>query len=241
MSDNANVFCLAGLPGCGKSTAAALIEKIVSSYHEPIVTSEVSDFVRTKFEAENDGGVDLSPESGDSGENSTDESAESVTDNELGRWAADKKDEHGNGHFVRQMCDIWQQDEQHLVISGLRSPEEAAAARDVFGNDRVAVIGLWTLPDLRFERKYGGTPTSDHPEWDTFQERNERETHEWGCVEFFTSDGVSDYVVPNNDRKRQLYKRLVTVVRYELLDAGVKPEHYPLPEGLDEQQVAQYL
>lgn len=214
MSEKAHVFCLAGLPGCGKSTAADMIAEIVESYHEPIVTTEVSDFVRTKFEAETD---------------------ETVDDNGLGRWAADKKDEFGNGHFVRQMCDMWQQDEQHLVISGLRSPEEAAAARDVFGDERVSVIGIWTLPDIRFERKYGDPPSTDHPEYETFQERNERETHDWGCVEFFTPDGVSDYVLPNNsNRKEDLHKKLLKTVRYELFNAGVKPTFDPFPDGLRE-------
>lgn len=219
-----HVFGLAGLPGCGKSTAAEIIESELEHNFERAIATEVSDFVRTMFEKEHQDDID---------------------DNELGRWAADKKDEHGNGYFVREMAKTLDAGNRpHVAISGLRSPEEAEALRDVYDPEHVTIIGVWTLPDIRFERKYGATPSEEHPEWETFTERNERETHDWGCVEFFTDDGVSDYIVPNNGGVEDLEGRITRIVHYEALDAADEPTDLaetPFPDGLDAERVAQYL
>lgn len=223
--DTGHVFALAGLAGSGKSTAADIIVGDIEHNFERAVSTEVSDFVRTLFEEQSD---------------------ESVNDNELGRWAAEKKAEHGDGYFLREMANVLDSPTRpHTAISGLRSPEEAAAVRDVFGAENVTVISIWTLPDIRFERKYGDTPSEDHPKWDEFCERNERETFDWGCVEFFMPDGPQDYIVPNNSTLDALGVDLGAIVGNEVHDQEM-PEQwrggwYPFPEGLDKRRVAQYL
>lgn len=215
-------FALAGLPGCGKSTAADIIVDELKANYEYATHTEVSDYVRAKFQAQSD---------------------DTVNDNELGRWAADKKAEHGNGYFLRGMVQHWTHERSpHVAISGLRSPAEAEAVRDGFGED-CTVIAIWTLPDIRFERKYGEVPSEEHEEWDTFVERNERETFDWGCVEYFTSDGVSDYVVPNNGTVEELDAAIRAIVREEALDGSKRASLYqepPFPHD-DQERVAQYL
>jgi dephospho-CoA kinase len=218
-----HVFALAGLPGCGKSTVADIITEELDHHGHRAMSTEVSDFVRTMFEEESD---------------------DDINDNELGRWAAEKKEEHGNGYFLREMALTLEAEKRpHIAISGLRSPEEAEAVREVFGSGYVTVISVWTLPDIRFERKYGESPSTDHPEWDTFVERNERETHDWGCAEFFTDEGPSDYVIPNNGTLEELEGKVQAIVRNEVTDESLMAEMFataPFPNDTAT-RAAQYL
>lgn len=222
--DEQHAFVLAGLPGCGKSTAADIIESELQHNYEAATATEVSDYVRAKFEAAHDDDVD---------------------DNELGRWAAEKKQENGDGFFVRQMVQHWVTDEApHVIISGVRSPEEAEAVRDGFGRENTTVIAVWTLPDIRFERKYGEVPSEDHPEWETFKERNEREIHEWGCLDFFVDAELSDYILTNNGTVTALEVDLNAIIDHEVLGNDLPDEwnedYYPFPKR-DPEVVAQYL
>lgn len=221
-TNDTHCFALAGLPGSGKSTVADIIVDELTEYGEDATSTEVSDFVRTRFEAQED---------------------ESVTDNELGRWAAEQKAENGDGFFARQMVQHWTgEDSPHVVISGLRSPEEAEAVRDGFG-DNATIVAVWTLPDIRFERKYGEVPSTDHPQWETFTERNERETHEWGCAEFFTDEGPSDYVIPNNSTLEELEGKVQAIVRNDVTDESLMAEMFktaPFPNDTAT-RAAQYL
>jgi dephospho-CoA kinase len=218
--DQPCAFALAGLPGCGKSTAAEFIEDEIQSRGEEAVATEVSDYVRARFEAEHDG---------------------EVNDNELGDWAAGVKAQNGPDHFVREMAEAHVESGKHTVISGVRSPAEADAVRDVFGPRNTAVIAVWTLPDLRFRRKYGATPSTEHDEWETFQERNERELHEWNCLDMFT--GEADFIVPNNGEMERFEMALESIVREYVGDGSLAAHLYsgsPLPSE-DPEVVAQYL
>jgi len=207
MGDN-HVLAFAGLAGSGKSTAAEIVtEYIEKANHEKATSTEVSDFVRTQYEAEHD---------------------DNINDNDLGAWAA----KQGDGYFVRQMAEAWDsRDRPHVVISGLRSPEEASALRDVFGDEHVTVVAVWTLPDVRFERKYGDAPSEDHADYDTFVERNERETYGWDCVEYFLRDGPADYIVPNNASEQLLAGRVKHIASHEVLGSDIE----------DRAMVGQYL
>lgn len=205
---------LAGLLGSGKSTAA---EIIVDEIGRKAVATEVSDYVRACYETANGASTD---------------------DNSLGEWAEKVKDEAGESYFLRQMTSLHAySDNDVTVFSGLRSPEEAEPLYEVF--DKVIIIAVWTLPDIRFERKYGSTPSEEHPKWKTFVERNEREKHKWNCLEYFIKDGASDYVVSNNDAKPELRKKLHRILEYELRENG-EPPTYPIGEG-DRLTVAGYV
>jgi len=243
LPDDAHVFALAGLPGSGKSTAAEMIrdelelraslregatvnESQSDSEHrfERAVHTEVSDFCRTLYEQEHDDTTD---------------------DTDLGRWTAELKAEHGRGYILREMSKtLYDEDRPHVVISGLRSPEEAEAVEDVFGQQNVTTIAIWTLPDLRFERKYGDKPSEEHPKWDEFLERNEREVHEWGCVEFFTDSGPADYVVANNGDVSQLEGRVASIARHETGDTSLMSQTMtttPFHDSISKEHVASYL
>jgi dephospho-CoA kinase len=220
-----HIFGLAGLPGCGKSTAADTIESMLRENFEYALTCEMSSFVREEYRDTFDGAT--------------------CTDNELGEWAASMKDEHGNGYFARQLAEYFETaTHHHMIVPGLRSPAEAEALREVYGDDNVTVIAIWTLPDVRFERKYGETPSTEHPEWETFQERNEREIHEWGCGSFFMREGPSDYLVSNNSRVGAFEIDLETIVGHEVFGDDL-PESwrdgFDLLPDLDREGVEQYL
>lgn len=219
-----HVFALAGLPGSGKSTAAEMMRDELEHRFERATHTEVSDFCRALYEQEHNDTTD---------------------DNDLGRWTAQLKDEHGRDYILREMSETLDADGRpHIVISGLRSPEEAEAVRDVFGQQNVSVIAIWTLPDLRFERKYGAMPSEEHPKWDEFCERNEREIHEWGCLQFFLEDGPADYVVANNGDESQLEGKVASIVRHETGDTSLMSQTMtstPFPDGLSADHVASYL
>jgi dephospho-CoA kinase len=208
------IFVLIGLAGAGKSTAAQIISE---EHDENVETYEVSDFVRDEYQSGN------RPE---------------VSDNGLGNWAARIKEVEGQDTFVRDLAeDIKSPQTPHVAISGVRSPEEAVAIRDVFENADVSTIGVWTMPDIRFERKYDATPSTEHDEWQTFVERNERELWEWGAIEFFARDSMheADYIIPNHDSIRSLRNHIE-----RLLNGRGQYDKNPFPHD-DYERVAQYL
>lgn len=216
-----HAFGIAGLPGSGKSTAAEIIASECMHNFERAYVHEVSDFVREYFN-----------ESGWSGD-----------DNELGRIAAKKKERRGNDFFVRQMALSYYARPYHPVISGLRSPEEAEAIRDVYGDENTTIIAIWTMPDIRFERKYGEPLRSDHPKLDEFQERNEREIWDWRCIDFFMEGGSSDIILSNNTLVADLEDKLSSLVTdaLSLRDGYYKrPVSETFPSD-DPEAVAQYL
>lgn len=210
--DHRDVFVLIGLAGAGKSTAADIIAE---KHDERVATFEVSDFVRTSFE---------------------DQHVDDVNDNELGEWAAKKKEEEGQDYFVRKMAEsIKGPSTPHVVISGVRSPEEAVAVEEVFGD--CITIGIWTMPDIRFNRKYESDLSVDNDDYQTFQERNERELWEWGAVEFFSNKSIhtADYIVPNHGTISTLRDNIE-----RLLDGRGAYGQNPFPYD-DYKYVAQYL
>lgn len=222
MTDN-TAFVLAGLPGSGKSTVADIIAgEVTEGYGLDAVHTEVSDFCRVLYEEAH---------------------GDSTNDNDLGRWTAEVKAEEGQDYFVRRMAESHvESDNDVTIISGARSPEEAFAVREVF--DSTVVIAVWTLPDIRFERKYGDVPHEEHPRWDEFCERNQRETFDWGCLDYFTDPSVYDYVLPNNGGIDQLEFIAGTIVREEIGGGSKSAAVYqqtPFPDGLGREAVSQYL
>jgi dephospho-CoA kinase len=217
--EHREVFAIAGLPGAGKSTVSdLLVEKMHEQYTEKVEAFEVSDYVRSVYESH--------------------DHSDEVNDNELGEWAAGVKRGRGSGVFVRNMAQSinWPL-VPHLAISGLRSPAGVEALEDVFGD--VTTIAVYTYPDIRFERKHGTRLSGEHFGWDSWVERNERELHDWNCVDVFTDE--ADIVLPNNDDIGHLEERVGAVVRHVMDDE-------PLPEGVrsafpfdDPERAAQYL
>jgi dephospho-CoA kinase len=207
MGDTTYTFGIAGLPGAGKSLAAEHVQQFVNGES---TTTEMSDYVRACYEADHGRG---STTRGDSGPNrGSAPRDDEVTDNELGAWAAEQKAEYGQGYFASRLAETWEDpDRPHTVVSGLRSPEEATALRDAFGETSTVILTIWTLPGLRFKRKYGADPRVDHPDWDTFIERRDRELYEWNCLDYFTGN-VSDFIIPNNDGVKQFAAKLYDAV-----------------------------
>lgn len=192
-NENRDVFALIGPTGCGKSTAAEYIE---DAHDETVTTFEMSDYVRTLYEEQQVG---------------------DVNDNELGAWAAAQKATYGDGYFARKLAKtVNNPNAPHIIISGVRSPEEARAIKDVFGH--VTSVAIWTLPDIRFKRKYGAEPSESHPKWNEFTERNEREIWTWGCVEFYAAESMyeADHIIPNSDTLDSLQRRIQSMVQHGL-------------------------
>lgn len=210
MDADVNIFV--GLPGAGKTEACRITEDVTEGEADSF---EVSTFVRNEYHREMGDGVG---------------------DNELGRWAADKKDEHGNDYFVREMAETLADPyppAEVVNIAGVRSPAEADAVRDVFGAEAVTIITIWTLPDIRYERLSDREGDYTHEE---FSERKERELWDWGCIEFFTNEDYWDYIVPNNFGLDGFESSVKLAVR------GTEAyTEYPWPDLPSKEHVAQYL
>lgn len=211
-TSESSVNLFIGLPGAGKTEACRITEDLIG-WEDSVDSYEVSTFVRNEYQVE---------------------VCDAVSDNELGRWAAQKKAEYGDDYFVRTMAEeLAEYDDapDHINIAGVRSPEEADAIRDVFGD--VTIITIWTLPDIRYERLEAREDNYTHEE---FNERKERELWDWGCIEFFTNEDYYDYIVPNNFELEDFRSNLELVLR------GTEAyTEQPFPDGLTQEHVAQYL
>lgn len=136
---------------------------------------------------------------------------EAVDDNALGEWAARRKEADGDGCFASDLAELYDEDGVELIVSGIRSPAEIDALEDVYGAANVTTLAIWTLPEVRFERKYGDTLTVEHDKFDTFMERNERELDEWGCADIYLDDDT-EFVIANNGREIELQRQLLIAV-----------------------------
>jgi hypothetical protein len=116
---------------------------------------------------------------------------------------------------------------QNLVVSGVRSPEEAEAFREAF--DNVTTVVIWTLPEIRYNRL-----TTD---MDTFVDRKSRELWDWGCIEFFTDPDQYDYVIPNNYGKDEF----VHIIDY-LVDGNLERfQTSPFDDSMSKRKVGSFL
>jgi dephospho-CoA kinase len=185
------VFALAGPLGCGKSTAAEMIADIIRHDGKFAQITEMSNFVRSEYNAY--------------------VGTESVDDNALGEWAAKRKEADGDGCFAHDLAVLHEDDGVELIVSGIRSPAEIDALEDVYGAENVTTLAIWTLPELRFKRKYGDTMHAQHEQFDTFMERNDRELSEWGCEEIYIDDDT-DFVIANNEDEINLQRQLLIAV-----------------------------
>lgn len=210
MDKTANVFV--GLPGSGKTTAAHVATEALDDAER----YEVSTYIRNVYQEET----------------GKDDSA--LTDNELGEWTSEIKDEYGRGHFVQYLCDNISRtcDASTVNIAGVRSPEEAAAIRAWFDESRF--ITIWTLPDLRYDRLSGRESEYSYQQ---FNERTERELFKWDCIKFFTDPDYYDHIVPNNFSIQGFENAIDQIVNGATLHTN-----QPWPEDMpSEEHVAQYL
>jgi dephospho-CoA kinase len=218
----ANVFAFIGLPGAGKSEALMTLDDV----YEHALVDEVGNYVRYRYE-------------GQTGE-------QSESDNDLGKWAADVKDEHGRGYFVNEWAKTIKGDQRAaheldkqpwtaIGLAGVRSPEELDALRTHFTD--VTAIVVWSKPDVRYDRLMDRDGDMDR---EVFHERQERELHDWGALEFFVNDEYYDYIIPNNGDNIEQFDRDVRlcVNGSKIADQFKSP---PFPEGLPEENISQYL
>lgn len=219
----ADVYAFVGLAGSGKSVA----REVLSGIGEYPLTDEVSNYVRHRYN------------------NATGD--DDVDDNGLGRWAAEQKDEHGNGYFVNEWAKTIKCDQQaaheldkqpwtEIGLAGVRSPEELDALRRHFTD--VTSIVVWAKPDVRYERlteREGKDMTRD-----VFHERQERELHDWGALTFFTDNNYYDYIIPNNGDDIASFQRDVELALTGSPIAD-KFKTEPWPDGLSEDHIPQYL
>ena len=151
-----DVFLFVGLKGAGKTYGAERAREQLTD----TTLVEFSDYVQDSFKRSKD-------------------YVENTNDNNLGLWAATQKAEHGRGYFAEGIAEYVENMNhtlrpQNLVVSGVRSTEEAEAFREAF--DNVTTVVIWTLPEIRYNRL-----TTD---MDTFVDRKSRELWDWGCIEF---------------------------------------------------------
>lgn len=216
------VYAFAGPLGTGKTLAMSIVDE----EYDNAFTDEMSNFVRHEYDRQNDDETD---------------------DNGLGAWAAEEKDEHGDGCFadgwanmvysdIRATEETGQGQEWDAVaISGLRSPAELDALNKYFSD--VTCITIWTMRDMRYERTVARDDDMDH---DTFYERNKRELVEWDCLTYYTDEDYYDYIVPNNHSDIEKFERDIRlcVNGNKIADSF---RSTPFPSGLPKENVLQYV
>jgi len=202
-----DVFLFVGLQGAGKTCGAERAREQLTD----TTFVEFSDYVQGSFKRSKD-------------------YVENTNDNDLGSWAATQKAEHGRGYFaegIAEYVENMNHTPQNLVVSGVRSTEEAEAFRETF--DNVTTVVIWTLPEIRYNRL-----TTD---LDTFVDRKSRELWDWGCIEFFTDPDQYDYVIPNNYGKDEF----VHIIDY-LVDGNLERfQTSPFDGSMSKQKVGSFL
>jgi dephospho-CoA kinase len=175
-----NVFLLTGFPGSGKSTA------LETANDMGLFTVEMSDVVRSEY------------------------SGDEENDNNLGKWASSRKQEHGNGYFAECSAKFIRENigsDRDVAISGIRSVEEVDTFEGFF--DNVIVVGIRCPKEIRWKRVFerDGVRPSE------MSQRDQRE-RQWGLQKVLNRH--TNHILYNETCTQELFKNKVkTVIHLE--------------------------
>ena len=145
-------YLLSGYPCSGKSTALNIFKLV-----EDVRCFEFSDHVRNEFKTVDD---------------------QDVSDNDLGIWAANTKENYGNNIFAKSLLEEIIDEVpkgKSVAVSGFRSPKEISVFTESDLFEQTELIFIEASEPVRWER-YKESRDSTLEE---FEERNEREKN-WG-------------------------------------------------------------
>jgi len=118
--------------------------------------------------------------------------------------------EIGRGCFVRMAGqEIQKRGWKVAGISGVRSPEDVAVMKEMFGGDFILVRVEINDPKVRFERVRLRGERRDPLSWEAFQEQDRNEEREF---QINSAEAMADYSVDNSGTLEDLHRQLDEMV-----------------------------
>jgi dephospho-CoA kinase len=118
--------------------------------------------------------------------------------------------EMGRGCFVRMAAqEIMKRGWKVAGISGVRSPEDVAAMKEMFGNGFILVRVDISDPGIRFERVRLRGERRDPLTREAFQEQDRNEEQEF---QINRAEAMADYTIDNSGTLEELHRQLDELV-----------------------------
>ena len=118
--------------------------------------------------------------------------------------------EIGRGCFVRMAGqEIQKRGWKVAGISGVRSPEDVAVMKEMFGGSFILVRVEINDPKIRFERVRLRGERRDPLSWESFQEQDRNEEREF---QINSAEAMADYSVDNSGTLEDLHRQLDEMV-----------------------------
>ena len=118
--------------------------------------------------------------------------------------------EIGRGCFVRMAAqEIMKRGWKVAGISGVRSPDDVAVMKEMFGSGFILVRVDINDPKIRFERVRLRGERRDPLTWEAFQEQDRNEEQEF---QINRAEAMADYTVDNSGTLKELHNQLDELV-----------------------------
>ena len=118
--------------------------------------------------------------------------------------------EMGRGCFVRMAAqEIMKRGWVVAGISGVRSPDDVAVMKEMFGSGFILVRVDINDPKIRFERVRLRSERRDPLTWEAFQEQDKNEEQEF---QISSAEALADYSIDNSGTLEDLHKQLDELV-----------------------------
>lgn len=118
--------------------------------------------------------------------------------------------EMGRGCFVRMAAqEIVKRGWKVAGISGVRSPDDVGAMKELFGRDFILVRVDIIDPRIRFERVRLRGERRDPLTWEAFQEQDRNEEREF---QINSAESMADYAIDNSGTLEELHRQIDDLV-----------------------------
>ena len=126
--------------------------------------------------------------------------------------------ELGRGCFVRMAAqEIVKRGWKVAGISGVRSPDDVAVMREMFGGSFILVRVDVNEPRIRFERVRLRGERRDPLTWEAFQQQDRNEEQEF---QINRAETMADYAIDNSGTVEELHRQIDELVTSKKLPMG---------------------
>lgn len=123
--------------------------------------------------------------------------------------------EFGKGYFVKRTADKIQQSGWKIAgISGIRSPEDVATLRKIFGNSFILIRVFINDPQVRFNRMVKRGQDRDPQSYEQFVRQDYAEETQFSLKDV---ESLADYALSNNSTLDELHRQIDRLVDEGLL------------------------